>query len=89
VSRKSAPVPADAMTLGSVQPGDSATLESGAVVEVGFRIGASSFVRFPDSPPRCISSLPSTTKVISVIRRERVASAAGEVADPLDSRRKA
>jgi hypothetical protein len=79
-----------ALTLADVEPGDTATLLSGATCEVGFHLGASTFVRFSDNhEPRAISGLPSSTAVARVMRRERVASAASEVADPLDSRRKA
>lgn len=71
------------VTLESVDFGDFATLESGLEAEVAFRLGASTFVRFADSAPREICSLPSTSVVISVRRRERVASVATEVTDPL------
>jgi len=76
------------LTLADVTPGDTAILESGATCEVAFFLGASCFVRFSDNhEPRAISSLPSSTAVVSVSRRERVASVAAEVADPLDRRK--
>jgi hypothetical protein len=78
-----------ALTLADVTEGDAAVLASGASVEVGFFLGASCFVRFSDNhEPRAISPLPSSTAVVSVSKRARVAAASSEVADPLDRRGK-
>lgn len=89
MSKAKRPAPTTVGTLESVQPGDSAVLESGATVEVGFFLGASCFVRFSDNnEPRVVSSLPSGTKVFSVIRRSRVPSAAEAVTDPMNRRGK-
>ncbi len=79
-----------ALTLADVTEGDTAVLDCGASVEVGFFLGDSAFVRFSDNhEPRVVSSLPSDSKVVSVVRRERVATTAnGAVDDPLGGGRK-